>query len=164
MEHTVSRERFIRLGAAIGVTTVGATVVAACGGSASGGSDGDTAASDGGGSTSAGASGTSTDSAGSSGAIAQTSEVAENTPVKFTNDGQPAVLIHLEGGDYVAYSAICTHQQCTVAYQPESSQLVCPCHGSIFDPSSGGEVVSGPAQQPLPEIPVQVEGGKVTKA
>lgn len=168
MEERISRKTFIRLGAAIGVTATGASVVAACGG---GGSDGGatTTASSGGGTTSAGASGSdtggdSTGAGGFSGAIAQASEVPQNSATKFTDSGQPAVLVHLQSGDFVAYSAVCTHQQCEVAYQQQSSQLVCPCHGSIFDPASGGQVVSGPAQQPLPEIPVEVQGGQITKA
>lgn len=163
MEEGISRKRFIRLGAAIGVTAAGASVVAACGGgeSSSGGSS-SSASSGGSGTTSAGASGGSTGSASSSGAIAQASEVPTSSAKKFTNEGQPAVLVHLESGDFVAYSAVCTHQQCTVAYQ--DGQLACPCHGSLFDPANGGEVVQGPAQQPLPEIPVQVQNGQITKA
>jgi Rieske Fe-S protein len=143
------------------VTTAGASVVAACGGGESG-SGGSTTSSGGGGETSTGTSGGSTGSGNSSGAIAQASEVPTSSAKKFTNDGQPAVLVHLESGDFAAYSAVCTHQQCTVAYQ--DGQLACPCHGSIFDPSNGGEVVQGPAQEPLPEIPIQVQNGQVTKA
>jgi Rieske Fe-S protein len=62
----------------------------------------------------------------------------------------------------VAYSAVCTHQGCTVAYQ--DGQLACPCHGSIFDPANGAAVVSGPAQRPLPEVPVEVRAGEVVQA
>ncbi len=165
MEEGISRRRFIRLGAAIGVTAAGASVVAACGGgeSGSGGGGGDSASSGGSGTTSAGASGGSNGSA-SSGAIAQASEVPANSAMKFTNEGQPAVLVHLESGDFAAYSAVCTHQQCTVAYQKESGDLACPCHGSIFDPANSGEVSQGPAEQPLPEIPIQVQNGQITKA
>ena len=154
MEERMSRKRFIRLGAAIGVTTAGASVVAACGGGESGGSGGETTSSGGSGSTSTGES--------SSEVLAQTSEVPTNSAKEFTNEGQPAVLVHLESGDFAAYSAVCTHQQCEVAYQ--DGQLNCPCHGSVFDPANGGEVVNGPAQEPLPEIQVQVQNGQVTKA
>ncbi|MDQ3863274.1 MAG: Rieske 2Fe-2S domain-containing protein [Actinomycetota bacterium] len=37
---------------------------------------------------------------------------------------------------------MCTHQGCTVVYQ--NAQLLCPCHGSVFDPSRGGAVLYGP--------------------
>lgn len=162
MEEGISRRKFIRLGAAIGVTTAGASVVAACGGGESGSGGGSTTASGSGGETSTGTSGGSTGSGSSSGAIAQASEVPTSSAMKFTNDGQPAVLVHLESGDFVAYSAVCTHQQCTVAYQ--DGQLACPCHGSVFDPADSGAVVNGPAQEPLSDIPVQVQNGQVTKA
>jgi Rieske Fe-S protein len=88
--------------------------------------------------------------------------MAPGSAVRFQDSGQPAVLVHLENGDFVAYSAVCTHKQCTVAYK--NGQLACPCHGSVFDPASGAEVVNGPAQRPLPEIPVEVRGGEVFKA
>ena len=92
-------------------------------------------------------------------AIAQAFAVAPGSAVKFKDSGNPAVLVHLQSGDFVAYSAVCTHQQCTVAYK--NGQLACPCHGSVFDPANNGQVVSPPANRPLPEIPVEVRGGKV---
>ena len=79
--------------------------------------------------------------------------------MKFEDAGNPAVLVHLQSGDFVAYSAICTHQQCTMAYR--NGQLACPCHGSVFDPANNGAVITPPAQQPLPEIPVEVRDGQV---
>jgi Rieske Fe-S protein len=100
---------------------------------------------------------------GSSGnSIAAASDVAAGSAVPFNDGGTDAVLVHLESGEFVAYSAICTHQQCTVAYR--DAQLVCPCHGSIFDPANGAAVVNGPAQVPLQEIPVEVRDGEVFKA
>src|SRR3712207_9288721 len=43
-------------------------------------------------------------------AIARASEVAPGSAVEFRNSGQPAVLVHLRSGAFVAYSAVCTHQ------------------------------------------------------
>jgi ubiquinol-cytochrome c reductase iron-sulfur subunit len=52
-----------------------------------------------------------------------------------------------------AYSRMCTHAGCAVSmFRSEESQLVCPCHFSVFDAASGGVVLSGPASQPLPEL------------
>ena len=117
----------------------------------------------------AGGGGGSNESSGSKGAqgsggqaLAQTSEVAPGSALKFKESGSPAVLVHLQSGDFVAYSAICTHQGCTVAYK--NGELACPCHGSVFDPANGAQVVAGPAPRPLPEIPVEVRGGEVFRA
>ncbi|MGH3147502.1 MAG: ubiquinol-cytochrome c reductase iron-sulfur subunit, partial [Rubrobacter sp.] len=95
-------------------------------------------------------------------AIAQESQVAPGSAFKFKDGGQPAVLVHLQSGDFVAYSAVCTHQGCTVAFN--NDQFACPCHGSIFDPANSAAVVTGPATSPLPEIPVTVEGGQILRA
>lgn len=47
----------------------------------------------------------------------------------------------------VACSAICTHKGCTVDYQHESKQFVCPCHGARYELT--GKVVQGPARRDL---------------
>lgn len=177
MEERISRGRFIRLGTALGVGAASAPVLAACGGGESGGGGagggpgngsgggGEHAEHAGGGGNSGQASGqkSGTEEQASGGeAIARASEVAPGSAIKFKDAGNPAVLVHLESGEFAAYSAVCTHQQCEVAYN--NGQLACPCHGSVFDPTNGAEVVNGPAQRPLPEIPVEVRGGEVFKA
>lgn len=161
----ISRERFIRVGAALGVSAASASVLAACGGGTGGSSSSSSSGGNSGGGTGSGSSGGSTQAGrevSSGGAIASESEVASGSAKPFKNSGQPAVLVRLDSGDFVAYSAVCTHQGCTVAYK--NGQLACPCHGSIFDPANGGAVVNGPANRPLPEIPVEVKGGNVVKA
>ena len=175
----VSRETFIRLAAALGVGAASASV-AACGGGSGSGSSGGSGGGGGGSESNTGGSGGSSSKGAASGsgeasevqaksqapsggaAIAQESEVAPGKAVKFKDGGKDAVLVHLDGGEFVAYSAVCTHAGCTVAYK--NTQLACPCHGSIFDPANGAEVVSGPAQTPLPEIPVEIRNGEVLRA
>lgn len=72
--------------------------------------------------------------------------------------GQPAVVSQPKQGEVAAFSAVCTHQGCTV--KPDGSKLRCPCHGSVFE-SATGAVVNGPAPRPLDRIAVRVEGGNV---
>jgi Rieske Fe-S protein len=156
----ISRERFIRLGSALGVGAAAASLAACGGGAGSGSSSSGSGGS--GGKEKAGSSAGGEAKGGGGAAIAQASEVAPGSALTFKEGGQDAVLVHLENGDFVAYSAVCTHQACTVAYQ--KGQLACPCHGSVFDPANGAEVVTGPAQSPLPEIPIEVKGGQVLRA
>jgi Rieske Fe-S protein len=170
VEERISRRRFIRLGTVLGVGAASASVLAACGsggskesGSKESGNGSGGGGAGGGGGSNESSGGGSNGAQGSGGqALAQTSEVAPGSALKFKNSGTPAVLVHLQSGDFVAYSAICTHQGCTVAYK--NGQLACPCHGSVYDPSNGAQVVAGPAPRPLPEIPVEVRGGEVFRA
>jgi thiosulfate dehydrogenase (quinone) large subunit len=60
--------------------------------------------------------------------------------------GQPDIVIREASGTLVAHSAVCTHAGCTVGYQ--GGQIVCPCHGSVFDAQTGA-VITGPATRPL---------------
>jgi len=165
-EASISRRRFLRLGAALGVGAAGASVIAACGGGEQSGGGGGAGEEESVGDVEgAPAAGDETVAQVESGtAIAQESDVPQGSALEFTDEEgeRPAVLVHLDSGDFVAYSAICTHQQCTVGYNGDN--LACPCHGSVFDPANGGAVVNGPAEQPLPEIPVEVRDGEVFRA
>ncbi len=62
-------------------------------------------------------------------------------------------------GEYKGFSAVCTHQGCVLTEIVKTTGE-CPCHGSRFDVTTG-KVVQGPAQQPLPPVPVRAEGGKL---
>ena len=61
----------------------------------------------------------------------------------------------------VAYSMLCTHKGCPVAYRPERKLLICPCHWSSFDPAKAGEMVIGQGSQALPQIVLRVQGDVV---
>ncbi len=78
-------------------------------------------------------------------------------------NGAPAVLFRTKTGVF-AYSAICTHQGCTVNYSASSKTLKCPCHGAEFDPQSSGKPIAGPAINPLAKVKVAVEGAWVILA
>jgi ubiquinol-cytochrome c reductase iron-sulfur subunit len=58
----------------------------------------------------------------------------------------------------VAYSRICTHVGCPVGlYEQTTHHLLCPCHQSTFDASTGATVVFGPAPRPLPQLPLTTD-------
>ena len=81
--------------------------------------------------------------------------------VVTTSDGVQVAVVRTGEQEVRAFSAICTHQGCTVRAQEED--LYCPCHGSEFS-LTDGSVIHGPAQDPLPEIPVSLENGNVVTA
>jgi thiosulfate dehydrogenase [quinone] large subunit len=73
----------------------------------------------------------------------------------------PGIVVQPVRGEYKAFSAVCPHAGCTVGFQGGS--FACPCHGSVFDGRTGA-VLSGPATQGLPAIPIKVVDGTVYEA
>ena len=96
---------------------------------------------------------------GSSRTVAKLADVAvgKTIAVKLP-DGTPGLLTRTGAQAVVCFSAICTHQGCTVA--PAGGELQCPCHGSVFDARTG-KPKSGPAPSPLPTVQVKVDGSNV---
>ncbi len=92
--------------------------------------------------------------------VATTSDVPKGSAFAFTDptSGDPANLVQPKSGVYKAYSAVCTHQGCTVGF--DGQQFACPCHGATFD-ASNGDVTGGPAPTPLSAISVQEIGGSI---
>lgn len=177
MEERYTRGKFIRLGAAVGAGAAGASVLAACGGGGEkagvveGGDEKEVSSPAEGQETPGAVQGAEEVQKGKTvaqveegAAIAGESDVPPGSAIEFTDEesGQPAVLVRLDDGDFRAYSAICTHRQCVVGYA--DGDLACPCHGSVFDAANEGAVLNGPATEPLPEIPVEVQDGQVFRA
>lgn len=61
---------------------------------------------------------------------------------------------------FSALSLICTHQQCTVAYNASDNDFKCPCHGSEY--SISGAVIQGPATVALTKYTVSINGNTLT--
>jgi Rieske Fe-S protein len=73
-------------------------------------------------------------------------------------DGRRVLIGRPTEGTVVAFDARCTHQGCTVRATEDG--LVCPCHGSAFDPATGA-AVHGPATEPLAPVGVTVRDADV---
>jgi len=72
---------------------------------------------------------------------------------------RPAMVVHLPGGEFRAFSAICTHLQCTVQYRSDLELIWCACHNGRFD--LAGRNVGGPPPRPLDPLEVAVRGDDV---
>lgn len=77
--------------------------------------------------------------------------------IKFGN--KPALLVRVNDTDFKAFSAVCTHLNCTVQYQESTRQIWCACHNGTYD--MNGRVVSGPPPNPLEEYAVLLRGDDV---
>ena len=65
------------------------------------------------------------------------------------------------GGAFHAFDDTCTHMACSLAEGDlEETTVICPCHGSEFDVTSG-VVLQGPARKPLATYETRVEGGNL---
>jgi len=77
--------------------------------------------------------------------------------VRFGN--KPALLVRVSDTEWKALSAVCTHLNCTVQYQPSTRLIWCACHNGMYDLT--GRVVSGPPPKPLDEFVVKIRGDEV---
>ncbi|MGH3448101.1 MAG: Rieske (2Fe-2S) protein [Nocardioidaceae bacterium] len=147
-----------------GAGAVGLLTVAACSGGGSPGDGAGDGGGGGGGGDAGGAPGTDTSTTGgATGSPGEELTTLADVPVGGAvsaqdADDHPLIVAQPTAGKAVAFSAICTHQGCTVA--PQGKKLVCPCHGSVYDATTG-ENISGPAPAPLHPVAVQVIKGEV---
>ncbi len=93
--------------------------------------------------------------------LATVASIPVGNAVSATLNGKPILISQPTAGTIVAFTAICTHQGCTVA--PAGKEFQCPCHGSVCNAATGA-VIQGPAPSPLASIPIKVEGGNVVSA
>ena len=147
-----SRRAVLRTLASVGVATISAGVLVACGSDSTqdfeSGPVGEPAPD-----------GAATGTTGTVSGAVPASEVPVGSARVVDAGGQPVVVAQPAAGEYVAFSAVCTHQGTTVGVE-EGLTLRCPNHGSGFN-AADGSVVNGPAEQPLPSVPVTLEGDQL---
>lgn len=95
--------------------------------------------------------------------VVRAAQLRANVPLAFTfpDAASPCVVVKMgasaPGGvgperDIVAFSTLCTHMGCPVAYDPATREFKCPCHFSAFDAEKAGQMISGQATEKLPAI------------
>ncbi|MBD0707802.1 MULTISPECIES: Rieske (2Fe-2S) protein [unclassified Streptomyces] len=92
--------------------------------------------------------------------LASTSEIPVGGGKVITK--AKVVVTQPKAGEFKAFSAICTHQGCTVDKVADGT-IDCPCHGSKYR-IADGTVAAGPAPRPLPPERITVSGDTITLA
>lgn len=92
-------------------------------------------------------------------------KVNEASAFTYPDEHSPCMLLKMgrqvaggvgPEGDIVAYSSLCTHMGCPVAYDAKARAFKCPCHYSQFDPEISGQMICGQATESLPQITLSV--------
>jgi len=97
----------------------------------------------------------------------ETTSVKAGKVGNFKNDSgqiikfgtKPVLLVRTVEGEFRAFSAICTHLDCTVQYRQEKGAIWCACHNGTYDLT--GRNIGGPPPKPLDEFRVVVQGEDV---
>lgn len=141
-----------RRGVLLGAGLAGiAGLAAACGGSGDGGGDAGGSGGSDGGDTGGAEAGT---------ALASAGEIPVGGGKVF--EDAKVVVCQPAQGEFKAFSATCTHRGCSVG-SVSGGMINCPCHGSKFK-ITDGSVASPPADEPLEERQITVQGDKIMLA
>lgn len=96
---------------------------------------------------------------------AKVGELKPNEGKIFKFGNAPGILVLKPGGDpnsalsYVAFTAVCTHLNCTVQYRDDLKEIWCACHNGHFD--LNGKVISGPPPEALRQYRVAIKGDEI---
>lgn len=90
---------------------------------------------------------------------AKFADLKPNQGVIFKFGSEPGILILGADGALRAFSAVCTHLDCTVKYRPDLQKIHCACHNGMYD--LNGRNISGPPPRPLTQYKVTQKGDDV---
>lgn len=91
--------------------------------------------------------------------VGKLSDIPKNSGQIIKFGSKPVILIRTSAGDLRAFSATCTHLDCTVQYRKELGVIWCACHNGKYD--LNGHNISGPPPRPLTEYRVVEQGDEV---
>jgi len=73
--------------------------------------------------------------------------------------GETAVAVYRDTDELFVFENTCPHLQCPLAWNEDEGVWDCPCHNSRFSPE--GDLLRGPARQPLRRLPFEVDDGEI---
>ena len=87
------------------------------------------------------------------------SELRPGSGKIFKFGSQPGLLLRTPTGDVRAFSAVCSHLNCTVQYRPDLEHIWCACHDGHYD--INGTNIAGPPPRPLEQYVVNFRGDEI---
>lgn len=86
-------------------------------------------------------------------------DLRPNSGKIFRFGDKPGILINTPEGKLKAFTAVCTHLECTVQYREDLKHIWCACHNGHYD--LNGINIQGPPPRPLTQFKVNVKNNKV---
>ena len=86
-------------------------------------------------------------------------DIKPNTGQVVKFGSRPAIVVRTASGELKAFSAVCTHLNCTVQYRGDLGHIWCACHNGHFD--LNGQNIAGPPPRPLDAYVVHVRGTQI---
>ena len=91
--------------------------------------------------------------------IGKASEIENNSSKMFKLGNKPGILIKTKEGELRAFSATCTHLDCTVQFNRDENLIWCACHNGKYD--LNGKNISGPPPSPLTPYNIKVQKDEI---
>ena len=92
--------------------------------------------------------------------VAKTGDIPEGELRAYQVGGEDVTIANVAGTFY-AFNDVCTHAMCSLAEGDlDDTTVTCACHGSEFDVTTG-DVLGGPATEPVDSYQVSVEGDDI---
>jgi nitrite reductase/ring-hydroxylating ferredoxin subunit len=92
--------------------------------------------------------------------VGRKDDVPEGEMRQYQVGGEDVAVANV-AGELHAFGDVCTHRQCSLAEGDlDGTTVTCPCHGSEFDVTTG-DVLGGPAVEPVQTFRVTVEGDDI---
>jgi Rieske Fe-S protein len=91
--------------------------------------------------------------------VGKLSDIAKDSGTIVRFGSKPVILIRTPADQLVAFSAVCTHLDCTVQFRGDLGVIWCACHNGKYDLT--GRNISGPPPRPLTPFRVVIQGGEV---
>jgi Rieske Fe-S protein len=91
--------------------------------------------------------------------VGKLNELAPNSGKIFRFGPKPGLLIRTAVGEYRAFTATCTHLNCTVQYRQDLNHIWCACHDGHYDLS--GVNIAGPPPRPLEQFKITIRNDEI---